>query len=179
MKKIISLALFLAIGLLPQSLPAATLYDRFFGRDVKVYIALPSDICEAKKTDCNGLKSELEKALKTRKSIHFEIVDSASAADLIIEPEVSEFYWSATDPVDMIAGLGMTAMDAMKNQNYVRMQVTFTIRDVKNGSKELWKDKLVSTVTKDQMNEEQSVPLINEDMAATFIKATFSKKSKK
>jgi hypothetical protein len=179
MKKIfLSAVLVFSFALMTGTCYAATLYQQLAGKKVKVYVSAPIDNATNKKADLAGLKTALENALKERKSISFEIVGSPEAADYTIDTSVTEFFWTPNDPVDMIGGLSMAAADAALIQDYVRMQALFTIKEVKNGS-EVWKDTLLSTVTKTGMSEEQSVPLINEDMSATFVKTAFGKKATK
>lgn len=157
---------------------AATLYQQLSGKKVKVYVAQPIDSASNKKTDLAGLKTSLENALKERKSISFEVMGAPEEADYTIDTDVQEFFWTPNDPVDMIGGLSMAAADAALIQDYVRMQAIFTVKEVKSG-REAWKDTLLSTVTKSGMSEEQSIPLINEDMSATFVKTAFGKKATK
>lgn len=178
-RAILFVAVLVSLIAVSPAADAATLYEQLSGKSVKIYIAPPTDTSANKKADLAGMKTELEKALAERKSIRFEIVDTAEAADYAVLTDVQEFYWTANDPIDMIAGLGMTAMDAAKNQNYARLQALFTIQDVKKGSQEVWRDKLLATVTKDAMDEASSVPLVNEDIANAFVKSAFGKKAKK
>ncbi len=142
---------------------------------VKVYVDAIKDSSKDKKVDAADLKKEVEDALAKRKSIRFEVLPARDQADIAIEGDVSEFFWTDSDPVDMLIGLGGTAMDAATRENYARMRALIRVIDVKGG-KTLWEDRVTATITSKTMTADQSVTLINEDMAKVLIREAFGKK---
>ncbi len=154
---------------------AESLYNQF-GRQglVKVYVADPVDTTQEKKVDLKDLKAKFEEALKNRKSIRFEVVPTREAAQIAVDCQVSELYWTDHDPVDMLMGAASAAYDAMTVEAYARMQAAVTVADVKQ-SRTIWEDKLIATVTKKDMSQADSAALINEDMAKGFVRACFGK----
>ena len=154
---------------------AGTLYEDFSRRGtVKVYVEALKGSTGHSKVRTGEMKKSLETALSNRKSIKFAIVPSKEEADVMISSEVVEFLWTDHDPVDMIVGIGGTAMDAMVVECYARLQANFAVTDAKSGLV-LWKDKVKATLTKAGMSEADSLGLINDDIAKVFIKEAFGK----
>ncbi|MBI4432322.1 MAG: hypothetical protein HY592_02425 [Candidatus Omnitrophica bacterium] len=127
-----------------------------------------------KKADALGLKKSLEEALAARKSIMFEIVNSREQAELFIESRIKGFLYQDNDPIDMIGGLGMAAMDAARNQHYVRLEADIIVTDLKSGQP-LWEDSLAATLTADDITPENSPAKINDRLAKLFIRQAFGK----
>ena len=181
MKKAIRLAgvLFAAVSFWTGTCLAAdgiNLYENLSRRsEVKVFVSAPVDSTGKEIAHTDDLKAELEKSLTARKSIRFKVVPTREEADLAIDTIILELIWSENDPVDMLMGLGMTAVDALSNENYVRMQAHFVVTDISR-REIVWQDKLLSTVTKSPMSEKEAAYLINPDMAKTFIRQAFSKR---
>jgi hypothetical protein len=142
--------------------------------EVKVYVGDISDISETGKAAKDDLKKLLEGALTGRKSINFTVVNDVKDADIIINSEINEFMWTDEDPVDMITGVGPIVMDAMKKENYGRMNIEFSIIDAKSG-KILWTDVEKATITDETMTEEESIDLLNERIVKVFMREAFSK----
>src|SRR3990167_788870 len=94
---------------------------------VRVVVALPTDVSEEKLVNASAFKKELESAFAARKSIRFQAVQAPGEADLMIDSEITEYYWTDHDPVDMLMGVGATAMDAAMVENYARLQAIFTV----------------------------------------------------
>ncbi|MFH1395598.1 MAG: hypothetical protein ABIH09_05515 [Candidatus Omnitrophota bacterium] len=145
--------------------------------EVKVYIANISDSAHAGKADEISLKQKLEEALAARKSINFNIVSNAEESDITIKADIVEFVWMEEDPIDEIHGVGPAVFDAVKKDNYVRMQILFSVLDSKT-NEELWHKKLKTTITKTKMNEQESIPLANEGIVKIFIRECFNKQCK-
>ena len=144
--------------------------------EVKITVATTTDISEKKELDPAVLKDAIEKALTARKSIHFKVVP-ADAAELAIDTEVKGFHFSETDPVDMLVGVGGTAMDAATIDHFAASEATFTVRDVKAGTT-LWKDTLRASVTHHTMTEAESRQKVSERLAEMLMRAAFGKKKK-
>jgi hypothetical protein len=176
MKKLMSVAL--TAVLLSVAAPAfsANLYETYSRKGhVKIFVEKPTDKTEKKKVNVESLKSAIEKALKERQSVRFDILRSTDEAELVVETEITEFYWTDHDPVDMIMGLGGTAMDVAKVECYARLTANYKVKDGKSGST-LWSDKLKATLTKGGMSEAQSLELIGDDAAKVLMKEAFGKK---
>ena len=175
--KSISLAVFFSIFLaavswaVPQSL-----YPLLDGKTVKVFIAEPKDSTKEHETDPKALKAKIEDALVKRKSIAFEAVKDAQAADLLIETNIQEFMWTEHGPVDMLMGVSTAVIDAMTVREYARIQADMTVTDTKS-KKELWKYRVMARVKKSPMTRAESIPLVQQEFARTFAKLCFAKRS--
>lgn len=170
---------FLALALFFSSTVAfaaetTNLYGEWSSKgQVKIFVVEPLP-AQGKKADVVALKKELEKALQNRKSIRFVIAPDKAAADLVVESQVLDFYWTDHDPVDMLMGAASIAYDAATIENYARMDANFKVSD-KNGKK-LWEDKLAATLTSKTLTEAESPTKINEEMAKVFVRDVFGKR---
>ena len=175
----VSMMMGMTLGLMAISAEAAppqSLYPELSKKkEVRVFLVPFTDISASKKVDLKDLEVKLAEALQARKSIRFVPVADSSQADILIQAEVKDFYWSDHDPVDMLAGVGMAAMDAAVVEHYAHMNANFTVQDAKT-KKMLWKDTVIATLTNKTMTEAESLPLINEDMAKVFVRQCFAKK---
>ncbi len=172
----------LLLAVLTLSVPAVSyasepgaLYRQYEGKTVKVRIADVKDSTAGHEVDPSVVKSALESALKNRKSIHFQIVDGTAPADLVITADLQEFYWTDHDPVDMLGGAAMAAMDAAVVEDYARIQADLSVSDAKKDTV-LWKDRVIATVTKKPMSKTESIPVVAEDLAKVFVKECFARK---
>jgi hypothetical protein len=172
-------ALFLTSCLLASAgiAHADNLFDKYEGTTVKVFVADIKDSTQDHAMDAQTLKTELQKALTERRSIRFLIVPTAAEAQLTIDTNISEFMWSNNDPIDMLVGVGAVAADAAMVEDYARLQAEVIITDQRT-SKIVWKDRVLASVTKKPMSQAESLPLVAEKYAKTFIKNCFSKKSR-
>lgn len=171
---------FLVVFLLVLQIPSAycleeSLFPRYSGKTVKVFITDVKDSTPGHELDLALVKSKLEAALKERKSITFRPVSSADEADLTIGIELVSFSWTDHDPIDMIVGIGGTAMDAAVVEDYASMQADVTVHDDRS-KKPLWQKRMFATVTKKPMSKTDSVPLVTDSFVKAFIKDCFSKK---
>ncbi len=141
---------------------------------VRVAVALPTDVTEEKLVNAGDIKKELESALAARKSIRFQVLPDPQGADLTIDVKVTEYYWTDHDPVDMLMGVGATAMDAAMVENYARLQAVFTVTDAKT-QKTLWNDKQMATITGHGLTKENGPAMIAKEMAQVFIRNCFGK----
>lgn len=174
--KTVFLALFLALFQLSNAYCLETsLFPRFSGKTVKVYVAEVKDATQTHELDPAMVKTRMEKSLGDRKSIKFQIVPTAAEADLTIETQIAGFTWSDHDPVDMLVGVGGTAMDAAVVEDYAAIEATVTVSDVKS-NQPVWKKKLFATVTKKPMPKEDSKPLAIDSFLKVFIRDCFSKR---
>ena len=168
-----SMSLLCAASLLAAE--AGNLYPLFHDKTVRVYVAEVKDTTPEHETDPKILKTKIEEALKRRKSIRFEVTQDPSAAEIAVETEVYEFMWTDHDPVDMLMGAAATAYDIATVEDYARLQADMSVRDAKT-KKELWKERVMATITKKEMPRKDSTPLVAEELAKVFIKDCFSKR---
>jgi len=143
-------------------------------RDLKVYIPDVTNSCGDNKIDTKELKKNIEEALASRRSHTFEIVQDESSANIAVEIDITEYYWTLEDPVDQITGAAAVAYDAMKKEKYARMQAVFTLFDVKK-NRQIWSEIIKATITDDTMTEEGSYALINERITKVFIRKLFKR----
>ncbi len=152
---------------------AGNLWQQFDGKTVKVFVADIKDSTTEHEVDAVALKKEIERALAERRSIRFQVVDAAADAEIVIDTNITEFVWSDHDPIDMVIGLGAAAADAAMVEDYARLQADVTVTNAK--SKQLWKDRVLATITKKPMSNVESIPLVSENFAKSFIKFCFTK----
>jgi hypothetical protein len=154
---------------------SSTLYSQFSGKNVRIHLAEIKDSTTDHKVSISEVSARLTEALVNRKSIRFQVVGTPGEADLVVQVDLKGFFWSNHDPVDMIAGLGATAMDVAIVEDYAKLEADFIVTDAKTGET-LWQDRVIATVTKKPMSESESLPLITQDLAKVFIKQCFGKK---
>ncbi len=153
-----------------------SLYEKYSrASEVKIFIGQPKEVAISGKIDTTALKKALEKALSERKSIHFKIVESATEAVISIEVDLQGYYFSEHDPVDMLIGVGMAAMDAAKQDHFVRLEADCRVLDAKGGQV-LWKDRLTASITDEKMTEDEAKLMILDRTADVFIRSAFGKK---
>jgi hypothetical protein len=175
-KKVVFISIFLCYVQFSNSYCLElTLFPRFSGKTVKVFIAEVKDLSLEQNIDPALVKTRLEEGLKERKSIKFQVVPAAEEADVIVETQIAGFSWSNHDPVDMLVGIGGTAMDVAVVEDYAAMEADVTVTDARSKNP-LWQKRLFATVTKKPMSRTESVPLITEKFVKVFIKECFSKK---
>ncbi len=153
----------------------SSLFSRFSGKTVKVFVAEVKDATAEHDMDLAQVKSRIEAGLKDRKSIRFQIVPSAEEADLVMETNIVTFNWSDHDPIDMLVGVGGTAMDAAVVEDYAAVQADVTVLDAKS-KRALWRKRMFATITKKPMSKAESVPLVTDNFVKAFIKDCFSKR---
>jgi hypothetical protein len=154
--------------------PKKNLYNLLSGRNVvNTYVTNIINSSGNKKADLRGLKKILEDALVTRMTINFKIVPEKEA-DIVINCDIVEFLWTDKDPVDNLTGIVPITLDAIKKENYARMQAVFTVYDAKK-DKQLWQRKLKATITDKIMGEYDSISMINERIVKIFMRDCFSK----
>ncbi len=171
------LALFAAVSGSAFAIQEKSLYDRFEGKSVKVYVAPVEDATAEKVVSAEMLKTQLEEALKARRSVTFVIVSTPEEAEITVASSISEYLWTDHDPIDMLVGIGGTAMDAAVTEDYARLQANFTVTNVKSG-RPLWKERVMATITKKPMSQADSIPLVTADLAKQFVQTAFAKTKK-
>lgn len=160
-------------------------------KEVKTYVADVTGASEDAKDMTGDLQKILEDALATRMSINFVLVKDETDADIIITCHIIERVWMENDPVDQVHGLGAAALDIALQQNYARMKAEFTVargperKDLFKWMggfllrrKFLWEETLDAMVTKTEMPEKESIPLVEERLVKVFMRRCFSRNAK-
>ena len=145
---------------------------------IEAYVAKVENASGDSSIDENEIKRQIEKALAERRSHSFKIVASEASADISIDVKVTEYFWTEEDPVDMLVTPITIAVDKAKAENYARMQADITVRNAKNG-RELWNERVQSTITDDTMTKEEGYGRSYERFAKNFIKKLFRKPRKR
>jgi hypothetical protein len=165
---------FLTIFASAASAEPNPLYEEFSrAKEVKVFVRLPMD-SGASKLDAEGFKTAIETVLKERKSIHFAKAASEAEAKLIVESDIKGFVFSLTDPVDMLVGVGMAAMDAAKVDHFASVDVHYTVRDA--SGKTRYDDVVHASITDEKFTEEEARQQILARVSEVFVRTAFGKK---
>ena len=174
-KRALFLPLFLAVLTLPaQASESNPLYEQLSrAKEVKVYVAVPTDP-SGTKLDTEAFRKAIEQALRDRKSIHFAPVASESEAILVVDSELKGFGFSLTDPVDMLAGVGMAAMDAAKVEHFASVDAKMTVREPSGAVK--WTDTIHASITDPAITETESREKILPRAAEYFVRTAFGKR---
>ena len=143
-------------------------------KTISVYVENCTNSTDNKNIDVADLKKRIEHAFLTRMSHKFEIAKKESDADIILKGDIFEYYWTEEDPIDMVYGAGAIAMDVVKKDHYVRMQINFSIFLPDTGRR-LWNRRLKATITNPTMTEKQSYDMANERMVEVLMRALFKK----
>jgi hypothetical protein len=152
----------------------ADLYGRFQGKSAKTYLEVKDSTHG--KVSPEELRAKLLKGLEERKSIRFQGSETPEGADLRITAEVLDYHWTDHDPIDMLVGVGGTAMDAAVIEDFARITVDVTVCD--SAGKQCWRDKLSASVTKKPMSQAESVPLVTDKFVKVFVRELFGKKNR-
>ncbi len=150
------------------------LYEEFSRvKEVKVFVMFPAD-SGVSKLDAQRFKTAVESALKGRKSIHFNVVSSEAEARLVIDSDIKGFLFSLTDPVDMLVGVGMAAMDAAKADHFASADIRFVIREA--SGKIRWEEVVHASITDEKFTESEAREQILDRTADVFVRSAFGKK---
>jgi len=141
-------------------------------REVKICVAPPVDN-GATNLDPEVFRKAVEEALKNRKSIHFTVVASEAEAQFVVETGIKGFVFSLTDPVDMLAGVGMAAMDAAKIDHFASIDAEMAVREASGPVR--WKDTIHASLTEETMSEAEARERIPARCAEVFVRTAFGK----
>ncbi len=151
------------------------LYNLFRKKaETRVYIPPIENLSGGNKAGVACLARELKDALRKRRSIRFDIVEREEDSDIIIDCSLLSFCWSKDDPLDLIMGTYAIAYDLITTENYAFQEVKFTVTNTKK-NKVLWGERLKIDLTRKDMTEDESIPLINKKTVKTFMRDCFSK----
>jgi hypothetical protein len=172
-KQALLLSAFLALSASFAAAEPNPLYEELSrAKEVKVAVKLPTD-SGATNLNFESFKKAVETALQERKSIHFTTVMSEAEAKLVVETDMKGFTFSLTDPLDMLAGAAMAAMDAAKVEHFASAEVRFIVRE---GEKVRYDQILRASITDPAFTEEEARERILERAAEQFVQKAFGKK---
>lgn len=140
---------------------------------VKVFVKDLSNESGQAQVSASEFKKELEKALTLRKAVKFEIVSRPDASDFQIGGVIKNYMYSKTDPITPTTSPAALVLDAATTENYVEMTVDFEVTQTKTG-KIVWQKPVVSYV-KHTMTPEESLPIVYDKVARTFLWKSFGK----
>ena len=143
------------------------------GKEIKVFVKFPGD-SGASKLDAQRFKAAVEKALMARKSIRFNVVSTESEARLVIDSDIKGFLFSLTDPLDMLVGVVMAAMDAAKVDHFASAEIRFIVREA--SGKTRWEEVVHASLTDEKFTEIEAREKILDRAADVFIRSAFGKK---
>ena len=165
---------FLALSASVVSAEPNSLYEELSrAKEVKVFVKAATD-SGAAKLDAERFKTATENALKERKSIHFAPAASEAEAKIVVEADVKGFMFSLTDPMDVLAGVGMAAMDAAKIDHFASVDVHYTVRDA--SGKVRYDDVVHASLTDEKFTEAEARERILARVSEIFVRSAFGKK---
>jgi hypothetical protein len=163
-------------------------------RGIRVYVADVTDSSGKMQGMLADTKKAIENEFASRMSLDFKIVSNKADADFIIKVDIEERIWLDHDPIDSDKGVGTpaTVADVMLDEDYARIQADVIIEKGPNPSRGVakalkslrvrgdvvWKREITATVTKMDMTEEASKPIIEERLAHIIMRNCFGKKAK-
>jgi hypothetical protein len=123
----------------------------------------------------DDFKKEIENSMMKRRSMSFEVVKAADSSDIQVSAIIKNYQYMVRGPLKLNPSVSGMILDGMATatHNYVEMGVEFTVIDTKTGQV-LWKD-TINTYIKRPMTPEESIPLIFDKEARTFLWKCFGK----
>lgn len=144
------------------------------GKPVKVFIASFTNESGQGQIMPEAFKKAFETAVAKRGGGRsFEITSDPASSQVQISAIIKKYLYSKTDPITSFASPSAVALDAMTTENYVTMDVEFTVVDSKT-SKVLWQKK-TSDFVKHTMTPEESIPMIYDKVSRTFLWKCFGR----
>jgi hypothetical protein len=165
-----------------QGADSAARYETLYhlvktGRIVKVWIGQFLNSTGNKEIKPGDFADALEDALRERKSANFVLVANPADADIWISGDIEKYIYQDVDPIDMALGWGGLAMDAVVKENYVGLEIAYTVKDPKTG-RAIWSKTLRPSITKADMPEEGCLQLILAEGAREFVSRCFRRPRK-
>ena len=145
------------------------------GVPVKVFIKDVINQSGQSQVEPEAFKKVFEQSLLKRKSIKFQVVNSAAESDVQVSAAIKTYRYMDRGPLKLSPSLSTIALDAIASatENYVDMGVEYTVIDTVTG-KLLWHD-IVSNYIKKKMTPEESRPLIYDAVTREFIWKCFGR----
>lgn len=103
----------------------------------------------------------------------FTVTDRPDISDILVYATIKKFEYSEKDPITSFGSPTMLLLDAATSENYVTMDVEFTVIDTKT-NKIIWKNK-VTDFKKKMMSRQDSIPIIYDKVARTFLWKCFGR----
>jgi hypothetical protein len=141
---------------------------------IKVFVGDFANRSGQEQVSAEVFRKAVESVLLKRKAVKFQLVKDASAGDVVISGAIKKYEYLKNDPITSYAGVGGFMLDAATTENYARMDVEFTVTDPKT-KRVLWKDDITNFI-KRMMTPAESIPLICEKVARTFLAKSFGKR---
>lgn len=140
---------------------------------VKVHISSVTNESGQSHIPVELFKKTIEDSLNGRKAMDFDTVNDPALSDIRIAAIIKKYQYLDRGPFKPSPGIGTMLADAAATatSNYVEMEVLYTITDAKTG-KVLWADD-ISEYIKRAMTPEESIPLIYDKVARTFVSQCF------
>jgi len=143
-------------------------------KPISIYVENFTNSTGNRDIDAADLKKRIENAFATRMSYTFTIAKDEKDAKIVLKGAVTEYYWTESDPIDHVYGVGAIAMDMVKQDHYVRMQADLSMFLAETGHR-LWTRDLQATVTHPTMTEQESYDMVNERMVEVLTRNLFKK----
>jgi hypothetical protein len=126
----------------------------------------------------DSLKKAIESALRNRKSVKFQVVETPAESDVEVEILIKKFMYMERGPLKPTPSIGTTLLDAAATvtENYAEVTADFIVKEAKTGTI-LWKD-ILNPYLKRKMQPMESIPLISDKVASHFVWKCFGKPSK-
>ncbi len=129
-----------------------------------------------KQDDVQYSKEDFIKFLTEELTRHFsneiKVVSAESEADIVIQGNIKEYYYSEKDPIDNLVGSAAIVLDVIKQDSYGRMQVEIIVYNSKT-KKTLWDHLVVATVTRSSMTAKESYALVGRRLAKQVVTKCF------
>ena len=154
-----------------------TFYEWLIEKDrpIKAYVAEVTDSSGQAGGCIPLLKKDTEEMLASRKRIQFVLAPDKKEADIIMDCDITEFFWTDTDPVDDITGIGPILLDSAMKESYGRLTCVFTITDAQTG-KVLWESKLKATITGNHITSENAAVMLSDRIMDVLTRGAMTKK---
>lgn len=169
------LASFLAINCYPAAAEADLSYLAKDKNPIKVSMGNFTNMSKENIVSAEDFKKCVEESLLNRKAVKFNVVGPAEKSDITVSGIIKNYRYMERGPIKVNPGFGtmMLEMMATATQNYADMEVEFTISDSGTG-KILWQE-TVTDYMKRTMTPAESVPMVYDKVARTFIRKSFGK----
>jgi len=146
------------------------------GKTIKVFLKSFVNESGQSQISADDFKKAVETAIKNRRAVKFEIVESPEASDVQISGAIKNYLYSKTDPINSYAATATLVLDAVTNENYAEMTVDFTVTGTKKGDL-LW-SKEIKGYVEHTMTPEQSLPMVYDKVSRDFLWRSFGKPSR-
>lgn len=173
------LSIFLVFVLVDQSLLSYAAYRRadknlsYLVRNKAVQVAIGKfDKKNDVQYSAEDLIKFLTEELTRRFSNKIKIVSTESEADIVIQGNIKEYYYTEKDPIDNLVGSAAIVLDVIKQDSYGRMQAEIIVYNSKT-KKTLLDQLVVATVTRSSMTAKESYEVVGRRLAKQVVVKCF------